>query len=114
MCGLLAPTSVIAHTVAVRLPQRSWVPALDVVPEPRPLTVRHAVLTVIYVFEREIRHELLLLELSGLRILYDPILRVKVSNDVVDMGNGINKIRPFQGPSHGKPESQAETAREDR
>ncbi|MFM7987135.1 MAG: hypothetical protein ACKPKO_48270, partial [Candidatus Fonsibacter sp.] len=43
---------------------------------------RHSVLTVIYVFEREIRHALLLLELAGLCILDDPILRINVSNNL--------------------------------
>ena len=76
----MLPT-VVAHTVAVLLAQRSWGPALNVVPEPCPLSVRHNVLAVIYVLEREVRHELLLLEFPGLRILDDPVLRTKVPND---------------------------------
>ena len=47
-------------------------PALNAVKEPRPLSEWHFVLTVIYFFEREIRHELLPNEPAGLWILDDP------------------------------------------
>ena len=80
--GSFVPFTVVAHIVAVLVAQRSWGPALNVVPEPRSLSVRRSVLTVIYVLEREIRHELLLFELAGLWVLDDPILRIKVSNDI--------------------------------
>ena len=73
------PPTVVAHIVAVPLTQGSRGPTVDVSPEPRPLSVRHAVLTVIHVLKWELRHEVLLLELPGLRILDDPMPRIKVS-----------------------------------
>ena len=40
--------------------------------EPRPLSVRHSVFTVIHVFEWDLRQEILLLELPDMRIHDDP------------------------------------------
>ena len=52
--SFLVPSTVVAHIVAVLLAQWPWVPALNVVPEPRPLPVRNSVLSVIYFLEREV------------------------------------------------------------